>query len=115
MLLVGLHKTMAKAEGGEVDREAFKSYVPTVEMALKRVRDMEQTVDVRDYSKMAADLLAMADETGTGGLDKMLGEAQSRLDQGSAAQKKAEGRRAFEPERRVVDSCGTSLVEREVV
>merc|ERR1719410_259397 len=41
-LLVGVHMAAAKTGGG-LDRKAFKTYVPTIELGLKRVRDMPQT------------------------------------------------------------------------
>merc|ERR1712066_389823 len=59
--------------GGELDRAAFRRYLPTVDVALKRVRDMKQDANAGAYYKVAGELRAFAEDYV--GASELLGEA----------------------------------------
>mmetsp|Transcript_232 Transcript_232/g.695 ORF Transcript_232/g.695 Transcript_232/m.695 type:complete len:440 (-) Transcript_232:6-1325(-) len=67
-LLFGVHMAMVKM-GGELDRAAFRGYMPAVRVALERVRAMPQDANAGAYYKVAAEMLAFAEDyAGAGGL-----------------------------------------------
>lgn len=50
--------------GNELNRKAFRDYMPTVEIALKRVRAMQQDANTGAYYKVAAEMKAFAEDYG---------------------------------------------------
>jgi len=73
-LLFGAHMALVRT-GGELDRSAFRSYMPTVDIALGRVRAMKQDANAGAYYKVAGELKAFAEEYA--GAAKLLGEAEA--------------------------------------
>eukprot|EP00418_Pyrodinium_bahamense_P002610 CAMPEP_0179016392 /NCGR_PEP_ID=MMETSP0796-20121207/3291_1 /TAXON_ID=73915 /ORGANISM="Pyrodinium bahamense, Strain pbaha01" /LENGTH=477 /DNA_ID=CAMNT_0020712071 /DNA_START=12 /DNA_END=1445 /DNA_ORIENTATION=+ len=71
-LLFGAHMAAMRA-GGELDRAAFRTYLPTVDIALGRVRAMPQDANAGAYYKVAGELRAFAEDYA--GAAQLLGEA----------------------------------------
>lgn len=70
--LVGAH--MAAIRGGaELDRAAFKTYMPIVELTLKRVRALTQDANAGAYYKVSGEMRAFAEDYA--GASQLLGEA----------------------------------------
>merc|ERR1712060_738761 len=59
--------------GAELDRAAFRTYLPTIEVALGRVRKMPQDANAGAYYKVAGELRAFAEDYV--GAAALLGEA----------------------------------------
>uniref|UniRef100_A0A7S2ISE5 KIF-binding protein n=1 Tax=Alexandrium andersonii TaxID=327968 RepID=A0A7S2ISE5_9DINO len=70
--LFGAHMA-AMRTGGELDRPAFRSYMPTIDIALGRVRAMPQDANAGAYYKVAGELRAFAEDYA--GAAQLLGEA----------------------------------------
>lgn len=70
--LVGAHM-LALQNGGALDRSAFKTYMPTVVVALGRVRAMKQDGNAGAYYKVAGELRAFAEDYA--GASELLSEA----------------------------------------
>jgi len=70
--LVGAHM-LALQNGEALDRSAFKTYMPTVEVALGRVRAMKQDGNAGAYYKVAGELRAFAEDYA--GASELLSEA----------------------------------------
>lgn len=64
---------LAMKSGGELDRCAFRGYLPAVNLALERVRSMKQDGNAGAYYKVAGEMLAFAEDYA--GAAKLLGEA----------------------------------------
>lgn len=71
-LLFGVHMAMVKM-GKPLDRDAFRKYLPTVQLALTRVRAMKQDANAGAYYKVAGELMAFAEDYPAAGA--LLGEA----------------------------------------
>ncbi|CAE8584170.1 unnamed protein product [Polarella glacialis] len=59
--LFGAHMAAIKATGA-LDRTAFRSYMPTVQVALGRVRAMKQDANTGAYYKVSGELTAFAED-----------------------------------------------------
>ncbi|CAK9053609.1 unnamed protein product, partial [Durusdinium trenchii] len=60
-LLFGAHMEMVKL-GRPLNRASFRSYLPTVEIALQRVRNMPQDANAGAYYKVAGEFAAFAED-----------------------------------------------------
>merc|ERR1719245_3029310 len=60
-LLFGSHMAAVRA-GKELDRAAFRGYLPIIEIALQRVRAMKQDANAGAYYKVAGELRAFAED-----------------------------------------------------
>eukprot|EP00933_Yihiella_yeosuensis_P020887 TRINITY_DN1665_c0_g1_i1.p1 TRINITY_DN1665_c0_g1~~TRINITY_DN1665_c0_g1_i1.p1 ORF type:complete len:214 (+),score=57.25 TRINITY_DN1665_c0_g1_i1:67-708(+) len=70
--LFGAHMAAIKT-GKELDRKAFRSYMPTIEIALTRVRGLTQDANAGAYFKVAGEMMAFAEDYA--GAYALLGEA----------------------------------------
>jgi len=61
-LLFAAHMEMVKDCGRPLDRASFRSYLPTVDLALKRVRNMQQDANAGAYYKVAGEFAAFAED-----------------------------------------------------
>lgn len=59
--------------GVELDRNAFRSYMPSVELAIGRVRAMKQDANAGAYYKLAGEMMAFAEDYSAA--SSILGEA----------------------------------------
>merc|ERR1712039_118730 len=62
-----------RKDGDGLDRAAFKAYIPCLDIALRRVRAMEQDANAGAYYKVAGEMFAFAEEYATAA--QLLGEA----------------------------------------
>lgn len=73
-LLVGVHMARMKM-GHPLDREAFRSYLPTIQIGVRRVGEMKQDANAGAYYKVAGELFAFAEDYA--GASKLLGDAMT--------------------------------------
>mmetsp|Transcript_42470 Transcript_42470/g.122822 ORF Transcript_42470/g.122822 Transcript_42470/m.122822 type:complete len:441 (+) Transcript_42470:61-1383(+) len=70
--LFGIHVARTKL-GIDLDRDAFRSYMPAVETALSKVRMLKQDANAGAYFKLAGEMMAFAEDYS--GASSILGEA----------------------------------------